>query len=130
MLRAVSTPVETIERAIVFEQVVGARRLGAEHCVTEFVSQFDYALLQVDLGLHEAQRTLFVILRLREDRFTDTSHARIVASAQAAHGRVVALSELEYQERGLFLTGFNACTQQRLGVEPEQVPALLTTLLR
>lgn len=129
MLHAVSTPVETIERAIVFEQVVGARRLGAEHCITEFVSQFDYALLQVDLGLHEAQRTLFVILRLREDRFTDTSHARIVASAQAAHGRVVALSELEYQERGLFLTGFNACTQQRLGVEPEQVPALLTTLL-
>lgn len=129
MLRPVTSPVETIERAIVFEHVSGARRQSAEQCVAEWISQFDYALLQVDLGLHEAERTLFVILRLREDRFTDTSHARIVAAGQEAGGRVVALSELEYQERGHFLTSFNASSQQRLGLLPDDVPAVLEPLL-
>ncbi len=129
MVRAVSSPVETIERAIVFQSVSGARKASAHHCVSEWIDQFDYALLQVDLGLHEGPRTLFVILRLREDRFTDTSHARILASGQEAGGRVVALSDLDYQERGHFLTGFNACTQQRLGLSPEEVPAALDQLL-
>lgn len=129
MLRRVSSPVETIERALVFENASGARRIGAQQCVSECVSQFDYALLQVDLGLHADTRTLYVILRLREDRFTDTSHARIVAAGQEAEGRVVALSELDYQERGHFLTGFSACTQQQLGLPPEEVPAAVEALL-
>jgi serine/threonine-protein kinase len=129
MLRRVSSPLETIERAIVFENASGARRISAQVCVSECVSQFDYALLQVDLGLHAGTRTLYVVLRLREDRFTDTSHARIVAAAQEAEARVVALSELDYQERGHFLTGFSACTQQQLGLMPEDVPAAVEALL-
>ena len=129
MLRRVSSPVETIERAIVFENASGARRIAAQQCVSECLSQFDYALLQLDLGLHPGTRTLYVILRLREDRFTDTSHARILAAGQEAEGRVVALSELEYQERGHFLTGFNACARQQLGLSPDEVPAVLEALL-
>jgi len=129
MLRRVSSPVETIERAIVFENALGARRIIAQQCVSECVSQFDYALLQVDLGLHAATRTVYVVLRLREDRFTDTSHARIVAAGEESEGRVVALSELDYQERAHFLTGFSACTQQQLGLQPEDVPAALEALL-
>jgi PilZ domain len=124
-----NSPVETVERAVVFERVAGPRTAAVEHCVAEWISQFDYALLQVDLGLHETERMLFVILRLREDRFTDTSHARIVASAQQAEGRVVALSELEYQERGHFLTCFNGCTQLRLGLAPDEVVAGLGALV-
>ncbi len=128
MLRAVSSPVETIERAIVFEQASGAQRLNAQHCVSQWTSQLDESLLQVDLGLHAGSAALSVILRLREDRFSDADHARIVAAGEAAGGRVVALSELEYQERGHFLTRFNGCTQQRLGLPPDEVRSVLEQL--
>ncbi|MDP1827859.1 MAG: protein kinase [Archangium sp.] len=113
---------ETVERAILFEGAVGDRQRA---CVDSWLSDYDFSLLQVDLGRREAGRALFVILRFREDRFTDTTHAALVAAAEHAGGTVVALSELEYQERGHFLSRFAECGWQRLGIGPDEVPKAL-----
>lgn len=128
MLVSVNSDGETIERAIVFEEAFGYRRLSAQRCVSQWLSEFDESLLQVDLGLRSDGPVLFVILRLREDRFADADQRRIVGPGEHAGGRVVNLSELEYQERGNFLTRFNDCTHQRLGLAPDQVNQVLDEL--
>ena len=120
--RRVNEGGETVERAILFEGAVGDRQRA---CVDSWLSDYDFSLLQVDLGLREAGRALFVILRFREDRFTDTTHAALVAAAEHAGGSVIALSELEYQERGHFLSRFAECGWQRLGIGPDEVPKAL-----
>ncbi|MDP1822117.1 MAG: protein kinase [Archangium sp.] len=125
-----NTAGETIERAIVFEGAYGYRRLSAQRCLTEWRSQFAGALLQVDLALGEPGPVLFVILRFREDRFDDALHARIVETGEHAGGRVLPLSELEYRERGHFLTRLNECADQRLGLEPDKVLSGLLALFK
>mgnify|MGYP001578796206 CR=1 FL=1 len=130
MLARVNTAGETIERAIVFEGAYGYRRLSAQRCLTQWLSQFDGALLQVDLALAAPGPVLFVILRFREERFDDAVHARIVEPGEHAGGRVLALSELEHRERGHFLTRLNECTDQRLGLAPDQVLSGLLTLFK
>jgi serine/threonine-protein kinase len=123
--RRVNEGGETVERAILFEGAVGDRQQAARACVDSWLSDYDFSLLQVDLGLREAGRALFVILRFREDRFTDTTHAALVAAAEHAGGSVIALSELEYQDRGHFLSRFAECGWQRLGIVPDEVPKAL-----
>lgn len=123
--RRVNEGGETVERAVVFEDAFGYRRQSARTCVDGWLSDYDYSLLQVDLGLREAGPALFLTLRFREDRFTDSTHAALVAAGEHAGGSVIALSELEYQERGLFLTRFAACKWQRLGLAPDEVAAAL-----
>jgi serine/threonine-protein kinase len=112
----VSAAIETVERAIVFEEASGFRRVSAVRCVDLWVSALDEVLAQVDLGLRKVGPVLFVVLRLREDLFTDGTQAAIVNAGEHAGGRVVALSDLEYQERGAFLTRFAECDLQRLGL--------------
>jgi eukaryotic-like serine/threonine-protein kinase len=112
----VGTSIETVERAIVFEEASGYRRVSAIRCVDLWVSALDEVLAQIDLGLRKTGPVLFVILRLREDRFTEGTQAAIVNAGEHAGGRVVALSELDYQERGAFLTRFAECDLQRLGL--------------
>jgi len=116
---------ETVERAIVFEDASGYRRQSARKCVEGWLSDYDYSLVQLDLGLRETGPALFVILRFREDRFTDTTHAALVSGGEHAGGSVIALGELEYQERGHFLSRFAECGWQRLGLAPEDVPKAL-----
>ncbi len=128
MLVSVNSDGETIERAIVFEEAFGYRRLSAQRCVSEWVSQFAKALVQVDLGLRSDGPVLFVILRLRESQFTAADEDWILKPGEHAGGRVVNLSELEYQERANFLTRFNDCAAQRLGLEPHQVIGVLGEL--
>ena len=98
----------TVERAVLFEDAFGIRRQSARKCVASWLSDYDYSLLQVDLGLREAGPALFITLRFREDRFTESTHAALVAAGEHAGGSVIALSELEYQERGHFLSRFSA----------------------
>ncbi len=116
---------DTVERAILFEDASGYRRLSARKCLETWLSEYDYSLLQVDVGLRESGPALFVILRFREDRFTQTTHAALVDQGEHAGGRVVALSELEYQERGHFLSRFAECGSQKLGLAPDEVAAAL-----
>ncbi len=124
-LIAVSAGGDTVERAILFEDAFGYRRLSARKCLETWLCEYDYSLLQADLGLRESGPALFVILRFREDRFTETTHAALVGGGEHAGGRVVALSELEYQERGHFLSRFAECAHQKLGLPPDEVsPAL------
>ncbi len=120
-----STGGDTVERAILFEDAFGYRRLSARKCLETWLSEYDYSLLQVDLGLRESGPALFVILRFREDRFTQTTHAALVGQGEHAGGRVVALSELEYQERGHFLSRFAECGLQKLGLAPDEVTVAL-----
>jgi len=110
---------ETVERAIVFEEAFGYRKASALRCLDMCISALDEALAQIDVGLKKAGPVLFVVFRLREDRFTDGNHAAITNSGEHAGGRVVSLSELEYQERGAFLTRFAECDLQRLAVVPQ-----------
>ncbi|MFO0594899.1 MAG: protein kinase [Myxococcaceae bacterium] len=112
---------ETVERAIVFEDAYGYRRVSAARCVDIWLSAFDESLLQVDLGLRESGPVLYVILRFREDRFTDGTHAAVVNAGEHAGGAVVALSDLEYRERGHFMSRFAECGTQRLGLQPDAV---------
>lgn len=112
---------ETVERAIVFEDAQGYRRLSALRCVDIWLSAFDESLLQLDLGVTDDGPVLFIVLRFREDKFTDGTHAAVVNAGEHAGGRVVALSELEYQERGHFLSRFSECDDQKLGLLPDQV---------
>lgn len=128
MLPRVNSAGETIERAIVFEGVYGYRRLSAQRCITQWLSQFDEAILQLDLALGEPGPVLFVILRFREECFNDATHAGIVEPGEHAGGRVLPLSELDYRERGHFLTRLNECTDQRLGLNPGEVGAALLGL--
>ena len=116
---------ETVERAILFEDAFGYRRLSARKCIANLLAEYDFSLLQVDVGLREAGPALFVILRFREDRFTQTTHAALVVAGEHAGGTVVALSELEYQERGHFLSRFGECGLQRLGLPPDEVEKVL-----
>ncbi|MDP2276148.1 MAG: serine/threonine-protein kinase [Archangium sp.] len=116
---------DTVERAILFEDAFGYRRLSARRCLETWLSEYDYSLLQVDLGLRETGPALFIILRFREDRFTETTHAALVGGGEHAGGRVVALSELEYQERGHFLSRFAECGLQKLGLAPDEVTSAL-----
>ena len=115
----------TVERAVLFEEAFGYRRQSARKCVESWLADYDYSLLQVDVGLREAGPALFITLRFREDRFTDSTHAALVAAGEHAGGSVIALSELEYQERGHFLSRFSACGWQRLGLAPDQVSGAL-----
>lgn len=116
---------ETVERAVLFEDAFGYRRQSARKCVEGWLSDYDFSLLQVDLGLRDAGPALFITLRFREDRFTDATHGALVSGGEHAGGSVIALSELEYQERGHFLSRFAACGWQRLGLAPEEVAAAL-----
>ena len=116
---------ETVERAVLFEDAFGHRRHSARKCLDTWLSEYDFSLMQVDVGLREAGAALFVILRFREDRFTDTTNAALLGTGEHAGGRVVALSELEYQERGHFLSRFAECGFQRLGLAPDEVPGAL-----
>jgi eukaryotic-like serine/threonine-protein kinase len=125
MLVSVDSTGETIERAIVFEEAFGYRRLSAQRCVIQWLSQFAESLLQVDVGLREVGTVLFVVFRFRQDRFGEADDALITGAGEHAGGRVLALSELEYQERGNFLNRFNECTHQRLGISPKQVGGVL-----
>ncbi|MBL8912589.1 MAG: protein kinase [Archangium sp.] len=112
---------ETVERAIVFEDAHGYRRLSALRCVDIWLSAFDESLLQVDVGVTDEGPVLFIVLRFREDRFNDGVHTAVVNAGEHAGGRVVALSDLEYQERGHFLSRFSECDDQKLGLLPDQV---------
>lgn len=116
---------ETVERAILFEDAFGYRRQSARKCVESWLSDYDYSLLQVDLGLREAGPALFVTLRFREDRFTDTTNAALASGGEHAGGSVIPLSELEYRERGHFLSRFAECGWQRLGLTPDEVEGAL-----
>ncbi len=109
---------ETVERAIVFEEASGYRQTSAARCLDMCVSALDDALVQIDLGLRKSGPVLFVIFRLREDAFADGHHAAITNAGEHAGGRVVSLTELEYQERGAFLSRFSECDLQRLGLLP------------
>lgn len=119
---------DTVERAILFEDAFGYRRLSARKCLETWLSEYDYSLLQADLGLRESGPALFVILRFREDRFTQTTHAALVGGGEHAGGRVVAVSELESQERGHFLSRFAECGLQKRGLTPAEVPQALDEL--
>lgn len=112
---------ETVERAILFEDAAGYRGLNARKCIETWLCEYDFSLRQVDLGLREEGPAIFVILRFREDRFTETTHAALVSTGEHAGGVVVALSELEYQERGHFLSRLGECGLQRLGLSPDEV---------
>lgn len=112
---------ETVERAIVFEDAHGYRRLSALRCVDIWLSAFDESLLQVDVGVTDEGPVLFLVLRFREDRFNDGVHTAVVNAGEHAGGRVVPLSDLEYQERGHFLSRFSECDDQKLGLLPDQV---------
>ena len=123
-----STPTETVERAIVFDEASGYRKTSALRCLDMCGSALDEVLAQVDLGLRHSGPVLFVIFRLRADLFTDGHHAAITNAGEHAGGRVVALSDLEYQERGAFLTRFAECELQRLALPPDEVLGALDAL--
>ncbi len=123
-----SAGTETVERAIVFEEAAGYRKTSALRCIDMCVSAIDEALAQTDLGLKQAGPMLFVIFRLRADLFTDGHHTALTNAGEHAGGRVVSLSELEYQERGSFLTRFAECGLQRLALPTDQVLAVLDEL--
>lgn len=119
---------ETVERAIVFDEASDQRRAAALRCLDMCISAVDEALAQTDLGLRKAGPALFVILRLDADRFTDGHHQALTNASEHAGGRLVSLSELEYQERGAFLTRFAECELQRLAVAPDQTLDALDSL--
>lgn len=123
-----SAGTETVERAIVFEEAAGYRRASALRCLDMCLSAVDDALALTDLGLKQAGPMLFVIFRLRADDFTDGHHAALTNAGEHAGGRLVSLSELEYRERGAFLTRFAECELQQLALPADRVLGALDEL--
>ncbi|MFT3712168.1 MAG: protein kinase [Archangium sp.] len=123
-----SAGVETVERAIVFENASGHRRQSAIRCVDIWLSALDEALLQVDLGLRLGGPELFVILRFREDRFSEGTQAAITNAGEHAGGKVWELSD-DFRARAEFLSRFEQCGVQRLGLLPDEVLKVLDEVL-
>lgn len=123
-----SSAAGTVERAIVFDDATGFRRLSALRCLNLWMTALEPMLMQVDLGLQHEGAVLFVVLKLREARFTP-GVAATIAAGEASGGRVVPLGELEVQERGAFIARFARCDQRRMGLAPPAVRAALEQLL-
>jgi serine/threonine-protein kinase len=124
----VSAAGETVERAIVFEDASGHRRQSAIRCVDIWLSALDESLLQVDLGLRLAGPELFVILRFREDRFSEGTQAAVTNAGEHAGGKVWELSD-DFRARAEFLSRFEQCGVQRLGLLPDEVLKVLDEVL-
>ncbi|MBL8955257.1 MAG: protein kinase [Myxococcaceae bacterium] len=115
-----SEATETVERALVFYDASGQRQASAQRCLDMCISAVDEALVQVDLALRRTGPSLFVIFRLDAAHTTDGHHAAITNAGDHAGARGVPLFELEYQERGAFLSRFAECELQRLGLAPAE----------
>lgn len=117
-----SAPDGTIERAIVFEQASGYRKVCAQRCVVAWPVLFDEALVEVDLGLRVAGPVLFAVARFKAAEFTEEVATRFSTLGEHAGGTVVPLGELSMLERANFLTRLGQCVHRRMGVAPEVLP--------
>lgn len=118
----------TIERAIVFEQASGYRRVCAQRCVVAWSVLFDEVLVEVDLGLRIVGPVLFAVARFRAEQFTDEVAARFTTLGEHAGGTEVPLSELSTLERANFKTRLGQCVHRRMGVAPEVLPQLFEAM--
>lgn len=129
MLRCVSSPDETIERAIVFEEVSGVRKVCALRCVGSWPVLFADSLVDVDVGVRVKGLLVFLVLRFREDRFDEALDEEFDAVVEQAGGTSVTLSDLSIHERANFLARLRMCVHRRMGVKPETAHEVLSQML-
>lgn len=121
----VSSPGETIERAIVFEDVSGFRKVCALKAISAWPVVFEDRLVDADVGLRVKGLLLFCVLRFKDDLFDDEDEAQLVSLAQQGGGAVLQLSELSIHERANFLARLRLCIHRRMAVPANTVPQIL-----
>jgi serine/threonine-protein kinase len=129
MLGGVSSTAETIERAIVFEEVSGVRKVCALQCLSSWPVLFANSLVDVDVGVRVKGLLVFIVLRFREDQFDDALDDQFEAVVEQAGGTSVALSDLSIHERAIFLARLRMCVHRRMGVKPESAHEVLSKIL-
>jgi hypothetical protein len=125
----VSSTAETIERAIVFEEVSGVRKVCALRCLSSWPVLFANSLVDVDVGVRVKGLLVFIVLRFREDQFDDALDDQFEAVVEQAGGTSVALSDLSIHERAIFLARLRMCVHRRMGVKPESAHEVLSKIL-